>query len=919
MSKLRGGRLLNEVEKCRIDGNWRRVLDLVTSNSLGKGSGLESSCNFFFGEAYLELYVEEHKDILVGPPERHEQPLYKAKKHLLAVFDSSDVKQEVALEANLLLSKLYFFCGKYDDALTGFTKAKLDQLDVEYKDLRALRLVAEAYAVKGFCLEIMQPRKFSSKHQKTPRMEKITNAYMKSTELALSYLQECEKAISPRQLSLTSPLPAASSNAAGPCFSSVPKMGILLEALLRQVPLSFVRNGHLDQAVDLYRRILPIVDSTIGRRVQQILCCQLAELLCRAVTDTRYKLPKISQADTIASSLLTVSSVPFGDMVNQPAAKPAIFAPANRINIVLRLQRVSEVGRVFSLPSPALPCTFCDAHVRLLLDNSACAPLPTKIFEEMYVLACISEAIAEHDMTFNDPDEKQEMMVTLRPLHNLVTHLLAYLRQFRLLTDVLCTAVNYSQEDSHLWLQYALSFVCDQQDGMAASAFRVLFSLLPENSPSASDYLFAARLYLEKFEACDIAIKLAEHAFNSSGNAHVKSRSKVLIGLALSRMADFLPLTAGRNVNGRSPLKVLHEAVELDINDYLAEFYLALEYALSRDLQKAEEHCRRSWQLCPDQPNTTFLLALLLTAKKLPEEALELVEEAISEHPSHSALLLLRLRLYSKLFQHEYVITAAKELLVMWRTTGRFLSTLGSPIDTAEWRNPTKTGSTSERHSHSVPSQKGAPSSNERTSVVATNVEYADTDSLVFSNIGGMASHHSSSEMSLHFSELNCCAVTVEARLRGESSIWLELAETLLELGMTEEVAKCIDEAVKVSSQAAHIIYLKARLYHLNGCLKEAATCYEVALSACPHYASSARYLALIRQSQGNFKLAEKLLRDVVRMEPMNSYNWILLGELLTAKGADSEAADCFSTSMALVDISPLLPFSIIPRVMSLS
>uniref|UniRef100_A0A5S6QH35 Tetratricopeptide repeat protein 7 N-terminal domain-containing protein n=1 Tax=Trichuris muris TaxID=70415 RepID=A0A5S6QH35_TRIMR len=214
MSKLRGSRLLNEVEKCRLEGNWRRVLDLVTASSLGKGSGLESLSNFFSGEANLELYVQENRDIFAGPSERHEQPLYKAKKHLISVFDSNDVKEEIALEANLLLSKLYFFCGKYDEALTGFTKAKLGHLDVEFKDLRALRLVAEAYAIKGFCLEVMRPQKFSSKHQKMPRMEKITNSYMKSTDLTLLYLQECEKAISPRQLCLTSPVPGPSSSAA---------------------------------------------------------------------------------------------------------------------------------------------------------------------------------------------------------------------------------------------------------------------------------------------------------------------------------------------------------------------------------------------------------------------------------------------------------------------------------------------------------------------------------------------------------------------------------------------------------------------------------------------------------------------------------------------------------------------------------
>ncbi|KRZ92859.1 Tetratricopeptide repeat protein 7B, partial [Trichinella sp. T8] len=243
MSKLKGSKLINEVDACRVEGNWQRIFELYPTIS-SKGSGLEHLSKFLSGEANLEFYLENVK-FANTPGDQHEQPLQKAKSELLSVFDFDDLKPVVTFEANLLLAKLNYCCGKFDDSVSGLNKSKLEQADVEFQNLRTLYLEAEAYAIKGMCLETIPPQKFSNRHQKMARVEKIASCYIKSLELALSYFQEYAKYIASRQ-SIQS---IQQSNNA----QHGQKISVFIEIALQRVPLVFIKHGQLDQAVEQYR------------------------------------------------------------------------------------------------------------------------------------------------------------------------------------------------------------------------------------------------------------------------------------------------------------------------------------------------------------------------------------------------------------------------------------------------------------------------------------------------------------------------------------------------------------------------------------------------------------------------------------------------------------------------------------------
>ncbi|KRZ80949.1 Tetratricopeptide repeat protein 7B [Trichinella papuae] len=881
MSKLKGSRLMNEVDACRVEGNWQRILELHPTIS-SKGSGLENLSKFYSGEASLEFYLENVK-FSNTPGEQHEQALQKAKSELLSVFDFDDVKPVVIFEANLLLAKLNYCCAKFDDSLSGLNKSKLEQADMEFQNLRSLYLAAEAYAIKGMCLETIPPQKFSNRHQKMARVEKIASCYIKSLELALSYFQEYEKSVASHQLFQS--IQQQSNNA-----QHWPKISVFIETALQRVPVVFIKHGQLDQAVEQYRRMISVLDATAsGHQLQQALCRQLAEVLYRGIVDFRYRHPyPVSSSrlgEMTAASFLPLPPLPFfGELLAISPSKSHIFVPSNRL-------------------------------------------------EEIFLLLSISENIGQRG--------GWQDQLSARSVHNLLIQLLGSLRQFRLLSDMLGSVLRrQTEQDRYLWLQYALCLFSDRMFDQAVSAIQLRLQLNTDNNGGAEAdlYLLAARIFAENLGAYDQAIEMAESAYRCSNNAHVKSRCLLLVGLAMSLRVDSRPSTVhlDRSMTRRRPeavVTVLKRAAVLDPSDYMAEFYLALEYAFDGRLELAECHCRRSFALCQDSPTTAFLLALLLTAKNRLAEALQLVDEAVVEHPRHSALLVLRLKLLVKLSQEDgthsaterALFAAAKELLLLWRTVQQ--DPFRSPTP-SEMKAPSSGGGNQEQQrchllAHSTAHLSAGSGS--CTGVGNHNTDHGDHDSTTFTGLTGAATDvgvvaadsgdTSSEDLSLHFSELSMCALSNQARLRGEGSIWLELAEILLQLGMVDEVEQCLAEACNsCCSQTFQILYLKGRVFHVLKQLDNAKACYKTTLSLFAGHTAAIRHLALIYQAEGNYCMAEKLLRDVVRAEPVNCENWFSLAELFSIRQASVEAADCFATALDLYHSSPLIPFSVIPR-----
>ena len=176
-SKLRGSRLEAEIDKFRGECDWFRLsghLQAIRS----KRSGVEKLAHLIEGELCLEMFLEKHSgenyslrisyicnlvnrqsyafliyEIVflerLQPRIQQKDFLRKAEGELRNAITDNPEEQTIVMEAYLLLSKLYYFCASFNEALSSIEKSKLDKATTQFTSLRSLKLAAEGYAIKG--------------------------------------------------------------------------------------------------------------------------------------------------------------------------------------------------------------------------------------------------------------------------------------------------------------------------------------------------------------------------------------------------------------------------------------------------------------------------------------------------------------------------------------------------------------------------------------------------------------------------------------------------------------------------------------------------------------------------------------------------------------------------------------------------
>lgn len=104
--------------------DWFNVLNW---NNIQRFSFVECLSNFLVGEGKLESYLEEHPPIESNFT-KAKSGLQEAKNYLNLVTGESGRRAGIALDAHLLLAKLFYACGQYEDSLENFVKAELNSL-----------------------------------------------------------------------------------------------------------------------------------------------------------------------------------------------------------------------------------------------------------------------------------------------------------------------------------------------------------------------------------------------------------------------------------------------------------------------------------------------------------------------------------------------------------------------------------------------------------------------------------------------------------------------------------------------------------------------------------------------------------------------------------------------------------------------
>ncbi|KAK2541159.1 Ttc7b [Columba guinea] len=509
---------------------------------------------------------------------------------------------------------------------------------------------------------------------------------------------------------------------------------------------------------------------------------------------------------------------------------------------------------------------------------------PQENTEEALLLLLISESMANRDAVLSRiPEHKNDRIISLQSasvVYDLLTIALGRRGQYEMLSECLERAMKFAFEEFHLWYQFALSLMAA---GKSARAVKVLKECIRLKPDDATIPLLAAKLCMGSLHWLEEAERFAKTVVDlGDKTSEFKAKGYLALGLTYSLQATDACFD--------------HPAHSLSPTDHLAAFYLALQLAISRQIPEALGYVRQALQLQGDDANSLHLLALLLSAQKHCHDALNIIDMALSEYPENFILLFTKVKLESLCRGPDEALLTCKHMLQIWKScynltnpsdSGRGSSLLDRAIADRRQLNTITLPDFSDPETGSV----------HATSIAASRVEQA------LSEVASSLQSSAPKQGPLH------PWMTL-------AQIWLHAAEVYIGIGKPAEATACTQEAANLFPMSHYVLYMRGQVAELRGNIDEAKRWYEEALSISPTHVKSMQRLALILHQLGRYSLAEKILRDAVQVNSTAHEVWNGLGEVLQAQGNDDAATECFLTALELEASSPVVPFTIIPRVL---
>ncbi|XP_030375238.1 tetratricopeptide repeat protein 7B [Scaptodrosophila lebanonensis] len=837
------------IESCRSDGKWQRVLELTDELKTGSPHN-ECLANFLVGEARLENYLEENAPIESNFG-RAKSGLGEARRYLNLALGESGQKAGIALDAYLLLAKLSFACGEYEQSLENFVKAELNTLAEKELTLRSLKILAESYAIRGLCLE-QQTTKPTSKFKKAEKEAEMISSFERATDLGLLYLQEQDVASGSNSsnnstagstLNVNATVQQSASNFA--ISSTIPasgahevnrRMGAILETALQRAPIVLIKAGKLQDAVERYRIMLNAIETRTTQSLRLTLARQLAEVLLRGVSGTIYALPFKGKS---GGSTLRGSG--------RQLWKPHKYAARQQFS-------------------------------------------PRNQQEEIILLLLIAEALAVRDTVLSQSPEfrvaRQHAMGNVSAVYDLLTLATVRWGLVQLLHESFEKALKFSFSEQHVWRQYGLSLMAAEKH---AHALRVLQESMKLTPSDPLPCLLASRLCYESLGSVKQGLNYAQQALRREVKGFRPSRSQLFVGIGHQQLAIEATLKSDRDAYNKLALETLERAVQLDGNDHLAEYYLALQYALLNNVGEALSHIRFALALRMEHAPCLHLFALLLTASRRPREALGVVDDALHEFPDNLNLLHVKAHLQLHLEDAETALSTVQHMLAVWREIYE-----GQLAGEEEKHSDTKSG-VHLMHSSQM-SDKDSNSVYAVSLAAVSRVEHALSEAA-----------SSLSSFTQRPGPRRPWMLQIE--------IWLLLADVYLRIDQPNEALNCIHEATQIYPLSHQIMFMRGQVHVYLEQWLDAKQCFLNAVSANPNHMEALRALGETHLIMGEPRLAEKMLKDAAKLDPNCPKIWFTLGKVMETLGDYSASADCFATSLQLEPSCPVLPFTSLPLV----
>uniref|UniRef100_A0A8C9QT06 Tetratricopeptide repeat domain 7A n=1 Tax=Scleropages formosus TaxID=113540 RepID=A0A8C9QT06_SCLFO len=188
-------RLEAEIERCRAECQWDRIPALVEQLVSARIHEDDDYGNLVLAEALLEECLLENIALLRSSTpltDNEHLKLAKAKALLNTILNRGRLEPRYLNEALLLMAKLHYVQGCYRDAQGMCARAAIDDLTRDEQPLYHLRLLAEAFVIKGLSLD-HQAVSSASRVRLSEREEECLSCYLRACDTALLYLQELDK------------------------------------------------------------------------------------------------------------------------------------------------------------------------------------------------------------------------------------------------------------------------------------------------------------------------------------------------------------------------------------------------------------------------------------------------------------------------------------------------------------------------------------------------------------------------------------------------------------------------------------------------------------------------------------------------------------------------------------------------------
>ncbi|XP_018341197.1 PREDICTED: tetratricopeptide repeat protein 7B isoform X8 [Trachymyrmex septentrionalis] len=838
-------RIESEIDRNREDGNWKKVIQLAEHLKVQYPSN-ECLANFLSGEARLESFLEQTPPIDANIVKAR-NGLTETRKYLLLAANEKDKQALVVLDAHLLLGKLHYAMGMYEDAIHHYQQAELDTLTEKQLPCRSLRIIAESYAIKGLCLERLPPHS-KSKYKITEWQEQIIKCYEISGDLTLVYLQEQDKLAMQQQNGISTINTNNTGTYSTPTPVSTKHIGPILETALQRAPILYIQTGNIQAAVNRYREILSAVESTTTQSLRVILTRQLAEVLLRGISGTDYK-PPDEQTDTMAVSNRRVNHYSGANLSDSPW-KPKKYAGPNMF-------------------------------------------VPRNEYEESILLLLISEAMAVRDAVLSQSPEFKEARLhafeNATAIYDLLTVVVVRWSQVELLHESFERAMKFSHEEVHIWTQYALCLI---SMGRYMHAYRVLKVVARLSPQKVMPCLLAARLCYEQLNMINEGIEWSQKALQRemASPQGMQSRCHLYIGIGHSMLSTNTIVKQDKVSHTNTAMDCFQKAQQCDPNDHLAEYYLAHEYAINRQITDAIVHVKIALNLRAEHIPSLHLFALLLSAHKQYSEALHVINSVLEEYPDNLNFLYVKAHLELRSIGGVDALYTISHMLHLWKSLYEDQTNVNCNEQQSEKRSETRsvfqlyTSEMSDKDSSSLHAQ----------SLAASKVEQA------------------LSEVASSISSFTPKPGPQRAWLL-QLQIWLLLTEVFLILDQPNGAVLSLQEATNIFPLSHHIMYTRGLLHEYKLEYTEAKQCYQNAVSINPSHIKSLQHLGLVYHYLGSQRLAEKTLRDAAKIDPNSHQTWYNLGMVLESLGEVEAASDCMATALEVETTNPILPILSIP------